>query len=143
MHYSNYILFPFHTVYLGYPLLKDTLCQALLKLAQWFWRGRLLYVVNIFSVLFHYLPFGRDVALYLNKLEFPSLTNLIVVLSLVEIQRRSKCEKFTDRRKDLRKAGRQRSGDQKSSGELKNLNYILASTCNMYYNKCCHSYVVL
>jgi hypothetical protein len=65
----------------GYPLLlnkfefpspKDNLCQVWLKLAQWFWRRRFLNDPTPFLHFCDYLPFEEDLALYLNKLEFPS-----------------------------------------------------------------------
>ena len=51
---------------------RDTLCQVWLKLAQLFWRRRFLKVVNLFLLFPNYLPFGKGVALHLNKLESPS-----------------------------------------------------------------------
>ena len=33
-----------------FPLPKDELCQVWLKLAQWFWRGKFLNFVNVFSL---------------------------------------------------------------------------------------------
>jgi hypothetical protein len=57
---------------LKFPLPKDDLCQVWLKLAKWFWRRRFL---NDSTPLLHfcdYLPFEQELALYLNKLEFPS-----------------------------------------------------------------------
>jgi hypothetical protein len=65
----------------GYPLPlnklessspKDDLCQVWLKLAQWFWRRRFLIDLIPFLHFCDYLPFEEDLALYLNKLEFPS-----------------------------------------------------------------------
>jgi hypothetical protein len=53
------------------PLPKDDLCQVWLKLAQWFWRGRFLNDPTLFLHFCDYLPFEGDLALYLNKLEFP------------------------------------------------------------------------
>jgi hypothetical protein len=53
------------------PSPKDDLCQVWLKLAQWFWRRFL----NDSTPILHfcdYLPFEEDLALCLNKLEFPS-----------------------------------------------------------------------
>jgi hypothetical protein len=64
----------------GYPLLlnklecsssKNDLCQVWLKLAQWFWR-RFLNDPIPFLHFCDDLPFEEDLALYLNKLEFPS-----------------------------------------------------------------------
>ena len=54
------------------PSPKDALCQDWLKLVQWFWRRRFLIVVKLFFIIFHYLPFGKDLALHLKKLESPS-----------------------------------------------------------------------
>ena len=54
------------------PSPKDALCKVWLKLAQWFWRRRLLNVVNLFLLFHNYLPFEKGVALHLNKLEYPS-----------------------------------------------------------------------
>jgi hypothetical protein len=51
---------------------KDNLCQVWLKLAQWFWRRRFLNDLTPFLHFYDYLPFEEDLALYLNKLEFPS-----------------------------------------------------------------------
>jgi hypothetical protein len=53
------------------PSPKDDLCQIWLKLAQWFWRGRFLNDPILFLHFCDYLPFEEDLALYLNKLEFP------------------------------------------------------------------------
>jgi hypothetical protein len=55
------------------PLPKDDFCQVWLKLAQWFWRRRFLNDPTRFLHFCDYLPFEKDLALYLNKLEFPSL----------------------------------------------------------------------
>jgi hypothetical protein len=66
----------------GYPLLlnklqspspKDDLCQVWLKLVKWFWRRRFFNDPTLFLHFCDYLPFEEDLALYLNKLEFPSL----------------------------------------------------------------------
>ena len=58
-----------------------------------------------------YLPFGKGVALYLNKLEFPSPKDTLCQVWLKLAQwfwrRRWKCEKFTDRRTDRQTDGRQ------------------------------------
>jgi hypothetical protein len=51
---------------------KDDLCQVWLKLAQWFWRRRFLNDPAPFLHFCNYLPLKEDLALYLNKLEFPS-----------------------------------------------------------------------
>jgi hypothetical protein len=53
------------------PPPKDDLRQVWLKLALWFWRRRFL---NDPSPLLHfcdYLPIEKDLAFYLDKLEFP------------------------------------------------------------------------
>jgi hypothetical protein len=50
---------------------KDDLCQVWLKLAQWFWRRRFINDTTPFLHFCDYLPFEEDLALYLNKLEFP------------------------------------------------------------------------
>jgi hypothetical protein len=42
-----------------------------LKLALWFWRGRFLNDPTPFLHFFDYLPFEEDLALHLNKPEFP------------------------------------------------------------------------
>jgi hypothetical protein len=52
------------------PLPKDDLCQVQLKLAQWFWRRRVLNVPIPFLHFCDYLPLEEDLALY--KLKFPS-----------------------------------------------------------------------
>jgi hypothetical protein len=54
------------------PTPMDDLCQAWLKLAQWFWRRRFLNESTPFSHFCDYLPFEEDLAIYLNKLEFSS-----------------------------------------------------------------------
>ena len=56
---------------------KDALCQVWLKLAQWFRRGRFFNFVNVFSLFRDYLPLGKGVVYYLNKLEFPSPKNAL------------------------------------------------------------------
>jgi hypothetical protein len=63
----------------GYPLKKlesylskDDLCQVWLKLAKWFWRRIFLNDPTPFLHFFYYLPFEESLALYFNKLEFPS-----------------------------------------------------------------------
>ena len=79
---------------------KDALYQVWLKMAQWFWSGRFLKVLNVFLLFPNYLPFEKDVALHLNKLKSssPSDTLCQVWLKLAQwFWRRWKCEKFTDR----------------------------------------------
>jgi hypothetical protein len=56
---------------LEFPPSKDDLCQVWLKLAQWFWK-RFLNDNIPFLPFCDYLPFEEGLALYLNKLEFPS-----------------------------------------------------------------------
>ena len=52
---------------------KDTLCQAWLKLAQWFWRRRFFKILSTYFRYFvNYLPLEKDGAINLNKLESPS-----------------------------------------------------------------------
>ena len=59
------------------PSPKDALCQVWLKLAQWFLRRRFLNFVNVFPLLHNYLPLGKVRALYLKKLESPSLRDAL------------------------------------------------------------------
>ena len=54
------------------PSLKDTLCQIWLKLAQLFWRRRVLNFINVFSLFRYYLPLEKGGALRLKKRESPS-----------------------------------------------------------------------
>jgi hypothetical protein len=54
------------------PLPKDDLYKVWLKLAQWFWRRRFLNEPTPFLHFCDHLPFEEDLALYLNKLDFPS-----------------------------------------------------------------------
>ena len=116
------------------PSPRDTLCQVWLKLAQWFLRRRFLKVVNLFLLIPNYLPFGKGVALRLNKLEFPSPKDTLCQVWLKLAQwfwrRRWKCEKFTDRQTDGQTNG-QTTDDRWSekltwafsSGELKSLSH--------------------
>ena len=72
--FPNYLPFRngvgLHLNKLESPSPRDTLCHVWLKLALWFWRRRFLKVG--FLLLFsNYLPFGKDMALHLNKLESP------------------------------------------------------------------------
>jgi hypothetical protein len=53
------------------PPSKDDLFKVWLKLAQWFWRRRFSKDPTPFLHFCDYLPFEEDLALYLNKLEFP------------------------------------------------------------------------
>ena len=62
---------------------KDSLCKDWLKLAQWFWRSRLLNFVNVFSLFCYYLPLEKNGIFHLNK--HNSFIQGCFVLSLVEI----------------------------------------------------------
>jgi hypothetical protein len=53
------------------PTRKGNWCQVWLKLAQWLWR-RFLNDPTPFLHFCDYHPFEEDLALYLNKLDFPS-----------------------------------------------------------------------
>jgi hypothetical protein len=53
------------------PTPKNDLCQVWLKLAQWC-RRRFLNDNTPFLHFCDYLPFEEDLALYLNKFDFPS-----------------------------------------------------------------------
>jgi hypothetical protein len=64
--------YPLHLYKLESSLPKDDLCQVWLKLVQWFWRRRFLNDPTPFLHFCDYLPFEEDMALYLNKLKFPS-----------------------------------------------------------------------
>jgi hypothetical protein len=55
-----------------FPLPKDDVCQVYLKLAQWFWRRKFWNDPTQFLHFCDYLPFEKDMVLYLNKLEFRS-----------------------------------------------------------------------
>ena len=52
-------------------LTKDTLCQVLMKLAQWFWRRRFFKNINVFSQFGNYLLLEKGGSLHLNKFESP------------------------------------------------------------------------
>jgi hypothetical protein len=62
---------PLHLKKLESPSPKDDLFLVWLKLAQWLWK-RLFNDPTPFFTFCDYLPFEEDLALYLNKLEFPS-----------------------------------------------------------------------
>ena len=62
---------PLHLYKFEFPQPKDDLCQVWLKLALWFWRRRFLNDPTPFLHFCNYLPLEEDLALYLNKLEFP------------------------------------------------------------------------
>ena len=113
---------------------KDALCLVWLKLAQWFWRRRFFYFMNIFSLIRNYLPLEKGGTFHLNKLESPSPKDALCQVWLKLAQwfwrRRWKCEKFTDGRTDRqteRRTDRQTTDDRWSekltwafsSGELK------------------------
>ena len=50
-------------------------------MAQWFWRRRFLKVVKLFLLFPNYLPFGKGVALHLNKLKSLSLCQVWLKLA--------------------------------------------------------------
>ena len=98
-------------------------------------RRRFLKVVNLFLLIPNYLPFGKGVALHLNKLESPSPKDSLCQVWLKLAQwfwrRRWKYKKFTDRQTDGQTDGRtdRQTTDDRwsekltwafSSGELKN-----------------------
>ena len=62
---------------LEFPSYKKVLCQVWLILAQWFWRRRFSNFINLFSLFLIYLPLEEGGALYLNKLESPSLKDAL------------------------------------------------------------------
>ena len=80
-------------------LTKDTLCQVLMKLAQWFWRRRFFKNINVFSQFGNYLLLEKGGSLHLNKFESLSPKDALcqVLLKLTQgfWRRRRKCEKFT------------------------------------------------
>ena len=61
-----------HLNKLEFPSPNDALCQVWLKNVALFSRGRFLNFVNIFSLICNYLPFEKDMALQLDKIESPS-----------------------------------------------------------------------
>ena len=61
---------------LEYSLLTDALCRVWLKLAQWFWRRSLNFVI-VFSLFRYYLLLGKGLALHLNNLESPTPKNAL------------------------------------------------------------------
>ena len=81
------------------PITKDTLCFVWMKLAQWFWRRRILNFVNVFSLFCNYLHLEKSGALHLNKPESPSPKDALCQVWLKLAQwfwrRRWKCERFT------------------------------------------------
>ena len=67
------------------PSPKDALCQVCLKLANRFWRRKLINVLNR-NLQFHYhLPLEKGVDFHLNKLESQSSTQGCFVSRLIEI----------------------------------------------------------
>jgi hypothetical protein len=62
---------PLHLNKLKSPPPKDDLCKVWLKMAKWFWR-RFLNDPIPFLHFCDYLSFEKELAFYLNKLEFPS-----------------------------------------------------------------------
>ena len=60
-----------------YPSPKDAMCQIWLKLAQWFWRRRFFYFINVFSLFRNYRNFEKGGDLHLNKLESPSSKDVV------------------------------------------------------------------
>ena len=130
----------FHLKKLESPSPKNALCQNWLKLAQWLWRREFFNFVNVFSSFRNYLPFEKDGALLLNKIESPLLKDALcqVWLQLAQSfwRRRWKCEKFTDRRMDGRTDdGRQVIRKTHLSFQLrwaKNLDVHLISKRNDY-----------
>jgi hypothetical protein len=78
--FKNFLFHYYLPLERGYPLPLQTLesspskvdlCQVWLKLALWFWRRRFLNDPIPFLHFCDYLPLEEDLALYLNKLEFP------------------------------------------------------------------------
>ena len=59
------------------PSPKCALCQVWLKLAHWFWRKRFLNFVNVILLFRYYVPLGKCRAFHLNKLESPSVKNVL------------------------------------------------------------------
>jgi hypothetical protein len=57
---------------------KDDMCQIWFKLARWLWRRRFLNDPTSFLHFCDYLRFEEDLALYLNKLKFPSPRDIFV-----------------------------------------------------------------
>ena len=86
------------------PFDNNALCQVWLKLTQWLWRSRIFYFLNVLF-LFHYLPLGKGMALYLNKLTWISFIQGCFVLSLVKIG-----QVVLEKKMKLRKVYRQTDG---------------------------------
>ena len=93
---------------LEFPSPKDDLCQVWLKLAQWFWRRKILKFVNVFLLFRTDLPLDKDLAHYLIKLESlaskDALCHVWLKLAQWFWRRRWKCEKFTTTTTDNGKA---------------------------------------
>ena len=72
---------------------------SLVEIGQAVLEKKILKFVNVFSPFRNYLPFGKDVALDLNKLESPSPKDTLCQVWLKLAQwfwrRRRKCENFT------------------------------------------------
>ena len=73
-----------HLNKLEYPSLKDALGQVWLKLAQWFWRRRFFYVVNVFFAFSKLFPLCKGQGPSFEQNWIP-ITQLCFVSSLVEI----------------------------------------------------------
>ena len=117
------------------PLLKDALCQVWLKLAQWFWRRIIFFLilsplgkVNLCCCKMKYLMF--KMLKRLSPSPKDALCQVWLKLAQWFWRRRWKCEKFRDRRTDRQADGqtdRQTTDDRWSekltwafsSGELK------------------------
>ena len=61
---------------------KDNLCQVCLKLTQWLWRRGVLNDPTPFLHFCDYLPFEKDMALHLNKLQFRSTKDNLIPVRL-------------------------------------------------------------
>ena len=85
-------------------------------MAQWFWRRRYLNFVNLLLLFYNYLPLENPIALLLNKLESPSLNDVLcfVWLKLVQWFLKNDFFKFVNlfsqfrNHLPLEKSGRQR-----------------------------------
>ena len=84
---------------LEFPSPKDALCQAWLKLAQWFWRRRYFNFVNLFSLFHNCFPLEKDGTLHLSIREFPlpkdAFCKVWFKLAQWFCSRRRKCAYFT------------------------------------------------
>jgi hypothetical protein len=63
---------PFICTNFNHSSSPEELCQVWLKLAQWFWKRRFFKDSTLFLNFCDYLLFEEELALYLNKIEFPS-----------------------------------------------------------------------